>query len=227
MTTEQIPITIGYPSGPPRSPGVHVSRVLKAIAVETKVLKEEWITDDLGLVEVGDQEAWWESLDPASQLRMSIGLAWEEWFLPQLEGVVKHPGEMCVDGIYMTHDGESLDILVSECDTAVGGTDRYTIALHEVKATYKSTKTVGDLRTQWLWLSQTKAYCKGLGTTVAYLYVLFLCGDYKYPLRPQLRCWKITYTQAEIDDNWDLITGYVRHQQLLAREEDHGLEGGV
>lgn len=212
MIVELVPTIIIPPAGPPRSEGVHVSRIIRNIAVENGALKPEWV-DDLSLIEAGN-DGWWESLDSCSQLRMSIGLAWEEWYINQLDGVVFHPGEMQVDGIYMTHDGESLDYIIT------GGKQQLALCLHEVKATYKSTKTVGDLQTQWMWLAQTKAYCKGLNTLTAYLHVLFLCGDYTYPMRPVKKIWRITYTQAEIDDNWDLMVSYMLHHQKQEMEDD-------
>lgn len=206
-----MPCTPHLPANPaPRSPGVHVSGIIRCIATETGILKPEW-AEELSLVDAS-QEHWWAALDPASRLRISIGLAWEEWYLRSLPGVVDHPGEMHVDGIYMTHDGESLDVVLRAHVAS------YELALHEVKATYKSTKTVGNLETQWMWLAQTKAYCKGLHCLVAYLHVLFLCGDYKYPMRPQLRLFRIEYEQAEIDDNWELMTDYKAHREALERE---------
>lgn len=201
-------------NGAPRSEGVHLSRIIRNIAVENGVLKKEWV-EDLSLVEAGGDaaETWWNNLDDASRLRMSIGLAWEEWYVTQLGNVVFHPGEMQVDGIYMTHDGESLDTIMTP-----KGPNLH-LCLHEVKATYKSTKTVGNLETQWLWLAQTKGYCKGLNTNIAYLHTLFLCGDYKYPITPQLKVWQIIYTDAEIEDNWDLCVSYMRHQQAQENED--------
>jgi hypothetical protein len=227
MITSLVPVTLNPPAGPPRSEGIHVSRVIKGIAVEAKILRPEWVDpEDLSLVETdGAGDIWWQQLDPASKIRMSIGLAWEAWYVPQMGNVVLHPGEMRVEGIYMTHDGESLDAIYRGGQTDTGGAG-WELCLHEIKATYKSTKTVGDLETQWMWLAQTKAYCKGLGTRIAFVHVLFLCGDYKYPITPQLKCWRVEYTQEEIDDNWELLTDYVRHRQLMERE-DAGLEGGI
>lgn len=115
-------------------------------------------------------------------------------------GVVDHPGEMEVDGIYMSPDGESIATVFM---------DKAISVIHECKATYKSTKTVGDLTKQWMWLAQIMAYCKGANTTTAMLHVLFLCGDYKFPITPQLRCWKIEFTQDEIDTNWELLRNYM------------------
>ena len=218
MKATLLPFSLPYPTGDTRSDGIHVSRVIAAIAKESGILKPD-VAEDLSLVEVSDREGWWKKLPEGVRIKMSMGLAWEDWYGPRLHEVAYHPGEMQVDGIYMTHDGESLDVLTSN-------TGLLCLGLHEIKLTYKSTKTVGNLETQWMWLAQTRAYCKGLGTRVAFVHVLFACGDYKYPITPQLKVWRVEYTQDEINENWDLLMSYVRHRQLLEREEA-GLEGGV
>jgi hypothetical protein len=230
-----VDITLGTPiSKYPRSEGIHLSRILRARAVEKGILPAT-VAGDLSLTELGGNDEWWAGLDTASQLRIAIGLAWEEWYIPHLGDVTDHPGEMQVDGIFMTHDGESLDVIITPDDSIdnlpiseqaklyLDGCGkkpgpRTVLALHEVKATYKSTKTVGDLRDQWLWLEQVKGYCKGLGTTIAYVHVLFVCGDYKYPITPQLKCWRIEFTQAEIDKTWEEMTGYVRLHRTIVQE---------
>jgi hypothetical protein len=182
---------------------VHVSSIIRCIATELGILKGN-IAEDLSLTDVR------EITDPVAIIRISIGLAWEQYYIPEVLGptlnVVDHPGEMEVDGIYMTHDGESVDVIITDFVSHWG------LIIHEVKATYKSVKTVGDMSQQWMWLTQCKAYCKGRGTRVAMMHVLFLCGDYKFPITPQLRCWQIEFTQEEIDENWELMTDYVRHK---------------
>jgi len=202
------------PSKTPRSQGIHVSAIIRCIAMETGILKAQWV-EDLSLVDVR------EITDRTAVLRILIGLAWEQLYIPEIlgptMGVTDHPGEMCVDGIYMTHDGESVDVLI---------TDRtrrryaYATVCHEVKATYKSTKTVGNLEGQFMWLSQIKAYCKGLNTRFAVLHVLFICGDYSFPITPQLKCWEIEFTQDELDESWELIVGYLRHRMVLEAERN-------
>lgn len=186
------------PSPVVRSKGVHASAVIRGIATEMGILRPE-VAMEVGLADVR------EITDPTALLRISIGLAWEEWFIPHIlsqGGVAKHPGEMCVDGVYMTPDGESLDVIITPKQKG------HFIRIHEVKATYKSTKTVGELSTEWMWLTQVKAYCKGAKTRFAKIHVLFLCGDYSFPIKPQLKCWNIEFSQKEIDDNWSLITEY-------------------
>jgi len=202
MVITELPVTLQLPvSRAPRSTGVHVSSIIRCIAVEAKILTIE-DREDLSLVDVSQQD-WWDGLDEVSKLRIAIGLAWEEWYLGQLEDVVDHPGEMCVEGIYMTHDGESLDLVITE-----RGARHQILAVHEVKATYKSVNTVGDLSGQWMWQAQMMAYCRGLNCLTAYMHTLFLCGDYSWPIRPCLKKWRNDYTQQDIDDNWSVLRQY-------------------
>lgn len=202
-------VNIKLPKSPvPRSAGIHVSNLIRGIALETGILKPEY-GDDLGLTDIR------EITDPVACLRISIGLAWEAWYIPHIlsaEGVVDHPGEMCVDGIFMTHDGESLDVIITPASATPKGVIPV-LRIHEIKATYKSLNTVKDIHKQFMWLAQIKAYCKGAKTRYAKLHVLFLCGDYKMPIKPQLLCWDISFTQEEIDKNWELMVDYRDQRQ--------------
>lgn len=216
MKVELVPIQLRLPLSQGRSPGIHVSSLIRCIALETGVLDAKW-AEDLSLVDVR------EITDPESILRISIGMAWDEWYSQQFDWIAGHPGEMQLDGIYMTHDGESIDVLRTERQ------DRHVIALHEFKATYKSVNTVWrpdlgwdqSLNSQWMWLTQCMAYCKALETTIAYLHVLFLCGDYTWPQRPRLgpiegefNCWRIEFPQSLIDTRWELLRDYRDHRLL-------------
>jgi hypothetical protein len=215
MRIEEIPIDMTYPqSKEERTPGIHVSNVLRLIAQENGVLKKER-AEEFGLVDLQGTsgEEWWARLPLDVQLKICMGLAWEEWYIPQLEDVLDHPGELCIEGIYLTPDGESLDTVIT-----FGG-ELLILCIHEVKLTYKSLNTIGNLSTQWLWLAQTKAYCKAKQTLVAYLHVLAVCGDYSRPIRPVLKVFRIIFTQAEIDENWDVIRGYVEYYQNLEHED--------
>lgn len=214
MQATLIPVFLKNPGGRPRGEGIHVSSIIRCAAVEMGVLDSKWV-EDLSLVDTA-QEDWWESLDEPTKIRMSLGLAWEEWYVrTQLEDVLWQPGEMCVEGIYMNHDGEGLDVIITTTHDNV-----WMPTLHEIKTTAKSTKTVGDLTTQWMWLAQTKAYCKALNTTRAYLHVLFLRGDWKWPYNMEMKCWQIDYTPEEIEDNWEVLMDYVKQRQI--QEADAG-----
>jgi hypothetical protein len=162
-----------------------------------------------------------EITDPLALLRINIGLAWESHYIPNIlshYGVVDHPGEMEFDGVYMTHDGEDLSVVFTP---EVKG---YKVRVHEVKATYKSTATVGDMVSQWMWLAQLKSYCKAKDTDVALMHILYLCGNYKFPIQPLREVREITFTKRELDDNWSLLRQY-RDERLLAELDREEIDG--
>lgn len=198
------------PSKQARSAGVHISGVIRCIAMEVGILEQERL-EDLMLVEV---QPGMRFSDPVVAIRVSMGIAWEEWYIPNVlgpEGVIDHPGEFMADGIYMSPDGEELSEII------VGGKATFQPRIHEVKCTYKSTNTVGEtedeLRAQFLWMAQLKSYCHAAKTTLADLHVLFVCGNYKFPIQPQIKRFSIEFDQDEIDMNWELMTDY-RNQRL-------------
>lgn len=207
ITPVEAPIFLPPPATP-RSEGVHVSSIIRAIALDMGKLKPEYAdpSDEGALV---DQRA---ITDPLAILRMSIGLAWENWYIPQIlgpTGVKKHPGELHIDNIHMSPDGLSVDVIITQQFR------QRVMKVHEVKATYKSTNTVGDMSREWMWLAQLQGYCKGAGTRHAKIHVLFLCGDYKMPITPQLKCWDINFTQVELDQNWELMKEYRDYREGL------------
>ena len=205
--TEQYPLFLPAPKSP-RSSGIHVSSLIRCIATETGILKPQW-AEELSLVDVR------EITDPEALLRINIGLAWEQHYICDIlsqYGVVDHPTELELDGVYLTHDAESVSVIIT-LGKAVAH-----LVCHEIKATYKSTNTVKDLRDQWMWIAQVKGYCKGLGTRFAVVHVLFLCGDYSYPIKPMLRVWQLEFTQEEIDQNWDLLMDYKQYRLKLEAE---------
>lgn len=185
---------------------MHLSGLLKSMAIEYGFLDKQY-ADDLKLVEVaGSGEAWWNALDDDSKLRMSVGLAWEGWYLPQVPGVIHQPGEMEIDGVYMTCDGQSLDVIMIERQK------KHTIAIHEVKTTSKSINTVGDLNffnpKNWMWLTQTICYCRCAGANVAYLHILYLYGDYSRPFKMKLHVWRLEFTDEELELVWGRVRDY-------------------
>jgi hypothetical protein len=198
-TLKEVTLVLPSPSIP-RSPGTHVSGIIRAIAMQTGILKAEGVDEpsmaDLRVI-----------TDPVAIIRICIGLAWEEYYLGTfLKGVVKkHPGETCLDGVYMSPDGISREWIETPNKPYPGV---MITRVHEVKATYKSINTVGDLSKEWLWLTQVKAYCKGLKTTHAKLHVLFICGDYKMPIRPMVKEWALEFTKQEVDSNWEMLREY-------------------
>jgi len=209
VVTDSYPLYLPPPKTP-RSVGTHVSSIIRCIATEMGILKPEW-AEELSLVDVRS------ITDPIAILRISIGLAIEQWYIPEIlrtYGVIDHPDELLYDGVYMSPDGEDESVIITLQDYLL------LTRVHEVKATYKSTKTVGDLSKQWMWLAQMKAYCIAKGTRFAVMHCWFLCGDYTYPISPKRVVWEIEFTQEELDDNWNLLADYKREFELLMVMED-------
>lgn len=235
-------IRLALPLSTGRSEGVHLSGIIRCLAIENDLLSPDTL-EELSLVDART------IVDPAAVLRISIGLAWEQWYIRQLQGVTDHPGELYLDGIYMTPDGECVDQVWRDVRRIwVPGQPRLGLwprpprnqalwgwqqICYELKSTYKSMNTVGftgqvfkkgkypfhPMDTQHLWTWQTKGYCKALGTLLTIIDVLFLCGDYSYPIRPKLLRYYVEYEQAELDTSWQLFRDYKDYQLQL--------EGGV
>lgn len=134
------------------------------------------------------------------QHRVELGFTWEllieqcfkqrmlarqsERFVPQwmLE----------IDGIRMRPDG--VDMELGE--------------VYEYKCTWKSRRKWQDPeRYFWEWLTQVKAYCHALGLTKARFFVYWVMGDYSYKSDSGPEIWEylLTFTQAELDSNWQMI----------------------
>lgn len=202
------PVPLNLPSLPhKRTVGIHLSSIIRCMAIEGKILQSDDVVEDLTLY--GDSRI---ITDPAAILRIWIGCAWEAFFLPRLLNVIDHPGERYYDGIYLTPDGESVDVYVTETRIEV------VHAIHEVKATYKSVNTVSDFihaknpLKNWMWLAQLKAYCYQAKTRRGVLWVLFLCGNYKWPITPQIRKYTFDFEQWELEENWKLMKDYVTYR---------------
>lgn len=191
-----------------RSIGIHNSNIIRGIAQESGLLKLEEC-EEIELIpttNINDLPQWIKN-------RIHMGLAWERYYIPLQPDIVDHPEELCVDDIYMSRDGESIDTGWK------GGKKVHYPVLHEVKFTGKSTRTVGDLhktnrKDQFMWVSQIKSYCNAMSVKYtrlcldAKLHVMFSFGNYMRPFKSELRVFHVQFTQQEIRDNWKLITEY-------------------
>lgn len=120
------------------------------------------------------------------------------------------PGAMQTDdGIWF-----SPDLLIFNGSTRLG----------EIKLTFMTPRgdfpwKVGDVYEGFgskadKYLTQMKLYCKALGTRHARLYAFFVPEAIKAK-GGALRCWDITFTQREIDEEWDLIMRHAKQAGLL------------
>jgi hypothetical protein len=196
----------------PRTSGVHLSGILRKMAVKYGKLPAEYANNDIGAL---IRETPIDMAGGISPLcRLAFGMAWEDWIKRFVElfwvGFVHQPGEFERDGILGTPDG-----LSSEPDGS--------IAVHEFKFTWKSMakKSVAE---EWLWLAQVAGYAAlvshllgGVPITKAYLHVAYANGDYKRDADsgPKYAVYAIEMTQEEVEMAW---VEYVNHKELAQPE---------
>lgn len=178
----------------PRSPGLHVSDIIKDICVE--IFPKRFSRDDADMP--------WEKFE--------LGFTWEAILAQTLaarfrEGrsdIVVHPGEIYADGIYMTPDA----------------VDFKTYTLEEYKCSWaRSTREITD-DLFWHWIVQAKAYCYGmqqcgLPFTKSILRVLFINGDYREHRNAVVRVWELEFTQLEIKENWEMLVQHAKSKGWL------------
>lgn len=181
--------------GPTRSPGVHLSEVIRDLALRGGILDKKFANDD-----IEDHPE-----------RIALGLAWEEWVSKQHPEICFHPGEVMVDGISMSVDGVS----VGSDELSIFGQEG--TALHEIKLTWKSARKPID--EQWMWITQVKGYLHGLSfmqkTKVrrAYLHPFYVNGNYSRspgdPLGgPKYMIYGMEFSDLEIAENWSMLTSH-------------------
>ncbi len=155
-----------------RSPGTHVSSIIRDLAFRFGHLDKKWKNSPL---------------DPA---RINPGFLFERALeMAFVDRLGTRIGELNQDGIAMSPDG----LLVE------GGE----IKVDEFKCTWKSMNQ--PIENQRLWLTQIQAYCKALDTTYAVLRVLWVNGDYTYPLSPVYQRYDLEFTKKEIEKNWRML----------------------
>lgn len=160
----------------PRTPGIHVSDLIRRVAVRT-----------FGLTDSAPDDA----VESARRfMEFEKGLLWEDALsLAFGSRLASRPGELELDGIMGTPDGVAV----------LAGI----LTVEEYKATtYSSSKTPADF---WTWMAQCKAYCFMVGAPVAILRILHLRGDYRAAPWPAYRVWRIEYSDLELLDNWDML----------------------
>jgi len=181
----------------PRTPGCHVSGVIKSLCIEFGHLKAR-DDQDMELVESGVER------EIPSGLRdlWELGCMFEEAVIARLEAIhpgryIK-PGEFKMDGIYM-----SPDIL-----------DTHDWAVEEVKSTWMSSRRGPEDEKLWKWWVQIMAYCRYFRTRVGRLRVVYIRGDYNNP-RPEYRYWERRFSHHEIEENWAMIVSWAKRQGML------------
>lgn len=183
----------------PRSPGVHLSGIIRPLAIRLKCFDEEDEGLDSLIARLGSEgTAGGGSSDVLC--RIAAGLAFEDWIVKQIPGLQYHPGEKCVDGIYMTPDGK-------EHPTYDGnGAVCYPPVIHEFKLTWRSAAKPPPVYWDW----QSASYCRAEGATRAVLHAYHVNGDYKTGRRPMYIKHTRDWEPGEMEGIWRMIVGH-RH----------------
>ena len=173
-----------------RSPGVHLSGVLRYIAQESGILARDPVVESTPGQDLD------EDIMP---LRMMLGMFFEEGAVGLYPEMHWQPGEMERDRVFGTCDGLSIT--------------SYGLLIEEFKLTWKSEWNYGKerfLTANWLWNSQGKGYlalAQAAGIDIAPIvryHVCWVCGDYRPP-SPKLVRYTVEYSQKEIDSLWALV----------------------
>lgn len=166
-----------------RTPGVHVSGVLKHIGVKLGKLTGE---DERDLM----------------PMCIATGIAMEQFIVSLYPDVIWQPGEVFRDGIVGSPDGKELSHSVLGVPV-----------MHEYKATYKSIRTRQNILDEWLWMHQIMSYCNmdDDRPELAMLHVWWVCGDYTYPLKPQYWRYLIQFSKDDLQSNWAMMQRYKDH----------------
>lgn len=182
----------GY--GPKRSNGIHLSAVLRHIALKWGVLDKQYAhTSSLSeLISSTNPVA---AGRVGSIVKAALGFAWESWIAQQVDRLQYQPGEVVWDGIIGTPDGLEL----------AGGK----VIIHEFKLTWKTSAT--PITEEKLWLWQIMALCYMLGmelgepVTDAVIHPVYLAGNYRDQRDPVYLPMVLEFEQRELEINWRMI----------------------
>ena len=179
-----------------RSEGVHVSGILKHIALKMNMFKEEDKQDEF-------------------PLRMLLGMGFEEQAARLYESVWWQPGE------YALFEGEEGGAVYGWPDglEAVEQEERYERLpstdwiVHEFKYTGKSMKGGEDIRGEWLWMQQVMAYvnmlrARGLYSNKGMFHICWKYGDYNYPLTERYVRYLVEFEEKELDGNLKMLRAH-------------------
>lgn len=181
----------GFVAQHPRSAGVHMSGILKPLAISARKLKET------------------EQLEEEYPLLWAMGVAWEEFCASFMSEADYQPGSICKDGIWMTCDAISVpDTIAGQPNTECRP------VIEEMKYTTKSMRcSFPELakaanaklwQDEWMWLMQGKAYCVGYGAQIVRWHVLYSRGDYKV-FGPRYVRYTCEFTEQELKQAWQMF----------------------
>lgn len=207
-------------TGEDRSPGLHLSDIIKTMQYEREKRFNPDSPMDMMMLEQGHT---WEELVAHALQRRWIGAH------PDYPGY--RPHEIILDGVAMSPDWVQPKGFHSTLKP--GATD---FVVEEWKATKTSQNKVLEDH-QWYWLVQLKSYMHALGkqrgapVTRGRFRVWYINGDYSWDakgsdltlLRGYVR-YDVEFTPRELEENWRAIIAQARRHGLLEQEPEQATE---
>ncbi len=184
-----------------RTKGVHLSSIIRYImGRENPAYRKEETTLD----EIGKRNS-----------RFAMGMAWEHllsWAISQVFPNESRViiGELEQDGIIMTPDNVGLNEALYQVDNLI---------VEEWKCTWKSSKHVttdeafAENFKHWIW--QLASYCRALGTNDGLIRVFFVMDSYKFDSVCKPYCWRIKFSDDDLDSIWEMILANGRDMGFL------------
>jgi len=168
-----------------RSSGVHMSGILRHIALRMNMFKEEDRQDEF-------------------PLRMLLGMGFEEQAARLYENVWWQPGE------YALFENEDIPVYGWPDGLEEDGDEWI---LHEFKYTGKSMRGREDIRGEWLWMQQVMAYvnmlrARGLKSNKGMFHICWKYGDYKYPLTERYVRYLVEFEEKELEGNLKMLRAH-------------------
>lgn len=164
----------------PRSKGVHVQSVNRALGVAAGKLTDE----------DGADFPFEKFTAECYPLMPALGVAWEEFRVSHYSEseLLWQPFELERGGIFGTPDG----LWVAESETAIW----------ECKQTTKKIQSIGGM---WMYLKQGLSYCAMSGQTRVLYDICWLLGDYMRPYQPKGTTSLVEFEERECESWWKVI----------------------
>lgn len=175
-----------------RTDGVHMSGILRPLAVAAGKLKEG------------------EKFEEEYPFLWACGIMWEEFVATLYGNMIYQPGEVIEDGIIMTCDGLNVEDVLPEWREEFGD-----MMIEEMKFTFAHDRTTDPAvhyanakrklfqQECWHYLQQGKAYGRGYGARIVRWHVNHV-NNFD-PWGPRYKRYTIGFTQEEIDKTWGMF----------------------
>lgn len=179
----------------PRSPGLHISAILRKMGIAAK--------------ELTDSDRWDFPFDRMTNthypIMMALGVGWEEFRASTYteEQLIWQPYELHRDQIYGTPDG-----LMPPQDDGITEFSR----TWECKRT---TKKLSSIREHWLYLKQGLSYAAMGASRFVQYDILYVDGNYQRPYQPAAMESLVEFEERELESWWKNVlrnTNGVKHE---------------